>query len=91
MPTNTLLPIKYFQYLCLRKSIPEVWIKYKMNRMCIYPKDIMVITGKSDRYGRYLIKRIKEYFNKEQHQVVTVEEFCQYMGLQLDSVVSQLR
>ncbi|MBK9993629.1 MAG: hypothetical protein IPP01_06480 [Saprospiraceae bacterium] len=62
-----------------------------MNRCVYLPKDIMVITGKSDRYGRYLIKRIKEYFNKEQHQVVTVEEFCQYMGLQLDSVVSQLR
>ena len=62
-----------------------------MNRLCIYPKDIMVITGKSDRYGRYLIKRIKEYFNKEQHQVVTMEEFCQYMGLQLDEVAKQLR
>ena len=62
-----------------------------MNRLCIYPKDIQIITGKSDRYGRYLIKRIKEYFNKEQHQVVTVEEFCQYMGLQLEAVVGQLR
>ena len=62
-----------------------------MNRLCIYPKDIQIITGKSDRYGRYLIKRIKEYFNKQQHQVVTVEEFCQYMGLQLEAVVCQLR
>ena len=62
-----------------------------MNRLCIYPKDIQIITGKSDRYGRYLIKRIKEHFNKEQHQVVTVEEFCQYLGLQLETVVKQLR
>jgi hypothetical protein len=62
-----------------------------MNRLCIYPKDIQIITGKSDRYGRYLIKRIKDYFKKEQHQAVTVEEFCQYMGLQLEAVVSQLR
>jgi hypothetical protein len=62
-----------------------------MNRLCIYPKDIQIITGKSDRYGRYLIKRIKEYFNNQQHQVVTIEEFCQYMGLQLEAVVSQLR
>jgi len=29
-----------------------------------------------------LIKKIKEHFNKQQHQVVTVDEFCQYMGLQ---------
>jgi hypothetical protein len=62
-----------------------------MNRLCIYPKDIQIITGKSDRYGRYLIKRIKEHFNKEPHQVVTVDEFCQYLGLQLDVVVKQLR
>jgi ribosomal silencing factor RsfS len=62
-----------------------------MQRLCIYPKDIMIITGKSDRYGRSLIKKIKEHFNKEQHQVVSVEEFCQYMGLQLETVVKQLR
>ncbi len=74
----------------------DVWIVYEkhifeMNRLCIYPKDIQIITGKSDRYGRYLIKKIKEYFNKEQHQVVTIEEFCQYMGLQQDVVIRQLR
>ncbi|MBX2917006.1 MAG: hypothetical protein KF856_17180 [Cyclobacteriaceae bacterium] len=62
-----------------------------MNRLCIYPKDIQVITGRSDRYGRNLIKKIKDHFNKQQHQVVTVEEFCQYMGLQQETVVKQLR
>ena len=62
-----------------------------MNRLCIYPKDIQVITGRSDRYGRNLIKKIKDHFKKQQHQVVTVEEFCHYMGLQLEAVVKQLR
>lgn len=62
-----------------------------MNRLCIYPKDIMIITGRSDRYGRNLIKKIKDHFNKPQHQVVTVDEFCQYMGLQQDVVSRQLR
>ena len=65
-----------------------IWL---MIRLWIYPKDIMIITGRSDRYGRNLIKKIKEYFQKEQHQVVTVEEFCQYMGLQPDAVAKQLR
>ena len=59
--------------------------------MCIYPKDIMIITGRSDRYGRNLIKKIKEHFRKEQHQVVTVDEFCQYMGLQPEAVLRELR
>ena len=62
-----------------------------MNRLCIYPKDIQVITGRSDRYGRNLIKKIKDHFKKEQHQFVTVEEFCQFTGLQLESVAKQLR
>ena len=62
-----------------------------MNRLCIYPKDIQIITGKSDRYGRYLIKKIKEYFNKEQHQVVTIDEFCTYYGLEENKVKQLLR
>ncbi|HRH50364.1 MAG TPA: hypothetical protein PLP23_16525 [Panacibacter sp.] len=62
-----------------------------MNRLCIYPKDIQIITGRSDRYGRKLIKKIKEHFSKQQHQVVSIEEFCQYMGLQQDIVAKQIR
>lgn len=52
-----------------------------LKRIVIYPKDIMIITGKSERYSRYLIQRIKKHLGKEGHQVVTVREFCDYMGL----------
>ncbi len=62
-----------------------------MNRLCIYPKDIMIITGRSDRYGRNLIKKMKDHFKKQSHQVVTIEEFCKYMGLQQEIVARQLR
>jgi len=57
----------------------------------VYPKDIQVITGRSDRYGRNLFKKIKDHFKKQQHQAVTVDEFCQYMGLQQDTFARQLR
>ena len=30
-----------------------------MERVCIYPKDIQVVTGKSERWGRDVIKKIK--------------------------------
>ncbi|PGH39468.1 MAG: hypothetical protein CRN43_08870 [Candidatus Nephrothrix sp. EaCA] len=59
--------------------------------MCIYPKDIQILTGKSKRYGRYLIKKIKERFHKQPFQMVTIEEFCRYTGLPLETVVKQLR
>lgn len=57
-----------------------------MRRVVIYPKDIMIITGKSERYSRYLIQRIKKHFKKEDHQVVSISEFCNYMGLEISNV-----
>ena len=62
-----------------------------MDRLCIYPKDIQIVTGRSERYGRNLIKKIKEAFSKENHQVVTIEEFCTYMGLDSTTVKQRLR
>jgi hypothetical protein len=62
-----------------------------MDRLCIYPKDIQIVTGRSERYGRNLIKKIKEAFSKENHQVVTIDEFCTYMGLDSATVKQRLR
>jgi hypothetical protein len=53
----------------------------KLKRVIIYPKDIQRITGKSERYGRYLIRKIKEELNKEDHQMVTIYEFAEYSGI----------
>ncbi len=55
-------------------------------RLCIYPKDVQRITGKSERYSRMLLQKIRAYFRKEEHQFITVEEFCQYTGLNTDQV-----
>ena len=52
-----------------------------MRRVVIYPKDIMVVTGKSERHSRTLLKRMKTHFKKEEYQYITITEFCQYMGL----------
>lgn len=62
-------------------------MKMQQTRLCIYPKDVQRITGKSERYGRMLLQKIKEYFEKEEHQFVTVEEFCLYTGIKKDEVV----
>jgi hypothetical protein len=55
-------------------------------RICIYPKDIAIITGKTERHGRSLLKSIKKHYNKEGHQVVSVSEFSDYMGLKEEEV-----
>ena len=55
-------------------------------RACIYPKDIQRITGRSERYGRKLLNDIKDYFDKEPHQFVTINEFSEYSGIEIDII-----
>lgn len=61
-------------------------MKMQQTRLCIYPKDVQRITGKSERYGRMLLNKIKSHFKKDEHQFVTVEEFCIYTGIKADQV-----
>lgn len=57
-------------------------------RICVYAKDIQRITGKSERYGRYLLEKIKVHLNKQEHQFITIEEFCAYTGIKQDEIAS---
>lgn len=57
-----------------------------MKRIIIYPKDIQIITGRSERYGRGIIQKIKKHLNKEKHQLVTIDEFCDFMGIENETV-----
>lgn len=61
-------------------------MKPRLTRLCIYPKDIQRITGKSERYSRDLIHKIKKSLNKSEHQMLSVQEFCIYIGLSPDAV-----
>ncbi len=55
-------------------------------RLCIYPKDIARITGKSERFGRKLLEKIRIDLSKNENQFVTIHEFCEYTGLLLEHV-----
>ena len=59
-------------------------MKTALKRLCIYSKDVQRITGKSDRYSRRLIGRIRASLKKSEDQFLTIEEFCHHTGL--DSV-----
>ncbi len=58
----------------------------RMNRIVIYPQDVALITGRSDRYGRMIIKRIKEALRKEDHHLVTIKEFSEYTGIDISLI-----
>jgi len=40
------------------------------SRIVIYPKDVMILTGRSEKYSRNLIKQIEQQLEKEKHQFV---------------------
>ncbi|UMB55518.1 hypothetical protein MKD41_07770 [Lutibacter sp. A64] len=63
----------------------------KIVRACIYPKDIQCITGRSERYGRKLLNKIKDHFGKQKHQFITSEEFAEYSGIDLEIVNEYLQ
>ena len=47
----------------------------------IYPKDIMKLTGKGERYARTVHKKIREHYGKASHHLVTAAEVCEYFGI----------
>lgn len=55
-------------------------------RACIYPKDIQRITGHSERHCRKILNKIKNYLDKDPHQFITIKEFSDYSGIQVDIV-----
>ncbi|TBX68329.1 hypothetical protein EZL74_08440 [Flavobacterium silvisoli] len=61
-------------------------MKQEWKRICIYPKDVQRITGRSYRYSRLLLIEIRKHCNKEPHHLVAIEEFCEYTGLKLHHV-----
>jgi len=57
-----------------------------MHRVCIYPKDIQLITGKSYRQSARLMQKIKDELNKPANEFLTIEEFCTYTGIKYEQV-----
>ncbi|MES2573819.1 MAG: hypothetical protein V4572_02650 [Bacteroidota bacterium] len=61
-------------------------MKTDKQRICIYPKDIQRITGKSYRQSTRLMQKAKTDLNKLEKEFLTIEEFCSYAGLKQEQV-----
>ena len=55
-------------------------------RVCIYPKDIQLITGKSYRQSSRIHQQIKAELKKPENGFITIAEFCTYSGLDIEQV-----
>lgn len=57
------------------------------NRMVIYPKDIMKITGIQDaRTARKFLDKIRKRFKKEKGSLISLDEFCDFTGFKEERV-----
>ncbi len=56
------------------------------NRIVIYAKDIMNITGRKERAARRMLANIKKTYNKKQGELISVNEFCEFTGLKEECV-----
>ncbi|TAN13620.1 MAG: hypothetical protein EPN37_13365 [Chitinophagaceae bacterium] len=56
------------------------------NRIVIYTKDIMNITGRKERTARKLLARIRKEFNKERGDFVTTYEFSRFTGIKEENL-----
>jgi hypothetical protein len=70
----------------------EAYILYQMElkRECIYSKDVQRITGKSERYSRDLLSKIRKTLNKSSRQFITVDEFSIYTGIHRETIAKYL-
>jgi hypothetical protein len=59
-------------------------------RICIYAKDIQVLTGKSERYARKVVAQVRQHYSKSKDQLLTIKEFCEYMHLDEQDVKKAL-
>ena len=61
-------------------------MKTPIKRVCIYPKDVERITGKGYRQCVRILQKIRAVTHKQKTDLVTIQEFCDYYGLNPDEV-----
>lgn len=62
-----------------------------MTCICAYTKDVQLLTGKSEKKCREIIRQVRIQYKKQKHQPVTVYELCDYLGLQIERVQHLLK
>ena len=61
-----------------------------MKQLCLYPKEVAIIIGKSQTTAQTLVRTIKDAHGKAKHQALTIREFCEYMGFPYDEILNMI-
>lgn len=57
-----------------------------MPRICLYPKDVVALTGRSYDAAKRLVRRARLAAGKPAGALVTVQDFCRLTGLDEEEV-----
>jgi predicted RNA-binding protein YlqC (UPF0109 family) len=60
-------------------------------RIVLYPRDVENLTGRKGRTARAILQKVRVHFGKPRHALVTVREFCNFMGLDEKEVRENLQ
>ena len=62
-------------------------VQHKMpKRFIIYPRDIANFTGKSEWTARRLLIKLRLVLGKNEYELVSVQEFCEFYGVDEEMV-----
>ncbi|WP_345238135.1 hypothetical protein [Hymenobacter saemangeumensis] len=61
-----------------------------MLRICIYPKDVARLTGRSYDAAKRLVRRVRQAAGKPAGSLVSIQEFCRLTGLDAAEVSEAL-
>jgi hypothetical protein len=62
-----------------------------LTRVAIYVKDIEQLTGRTERYSREIMRKMRYHYNKTKNQLISVGEVAAYLGLPLHEVIGILK
>lgn len=57
-----------------------------MPQIAIYPKEVALFLGVSERTAQKIHQKIKELYKLEKHQYISIKMFCAYTGLEEEQV-----
>ncbi|MFC4211247.1 hypothetical protein ACFOWA_08655 [Pedobacter lithocola] len=57
-----------------------------MKRVCIYPKDVSILTGKSLAQAQRVLRNLRFVLNKRKDQYITFDEYANFCGIDVELI-----
>jgi TorA maturation chaperone TorD len=60
------------------------------SQIIIYPKDVQVLTGRSQKQAQRILQKTRRSLNRKKDHLVTILEFCSFCEFAEDEVLKAL-